>query len=765
MADTEVVILEKEEEAIIDLDELNSKVETKQTIEQKPKKSKKWLFISLGVVVLILVLALLLILLSKKDEIGLTTSNFIDEIQRHFEVQKFSPSKIDNMIQRANELYERGDKLQALKIYENIAIYNESLSNYNLGVSQMGQGRCQEAIESFKNAIVNRENASVSAINAAVCSLELNNKELFDYYIGVAGAFLTNEADSPIFNYYNALIFYYKGQYLEALKSLNKSKFYIDEQKYLASKIASFLSMDTRAIKELEEIKGIDVSLPLGLLYARIGKFDIAKNKLYEAMKNDSHKENIELALAFINLKTGLYQSAGEILDRLHDDNASFVEKTYPIKVVIKPEFLNINLAQKNFQNAVFFDETKLYETIFYFVPYRAFDAKQNMDYIRKGGISAFVDDHFSANEYLKTGGLISKINANLSKTIVKALNYELKQANLEFKKMVEIYSEHAILHYNLALSYAQLSDFSNAYKHFLTSYHLEPNNHLAGIYAVMSAKLINKDTKKLVSEILDGLNNHKGENQLAWALLHLVLDNQTALLKWLDESSPNLTPLGLVLDIAVAKKFDKTEILNEKFAKLKEILPNDIMVNMLIFIYKFDNQNVKEYAREIQYNFYNKLVDRRAFYSGANIIRHQYVKLLQIGGLLHIERDFIKEEIKKSVKNPIDMLQTLAYLDIFSRDYEESYTIYNELIDQYKISDAYTLFLAAVASIGANHTENAIALLELSKLTSPGNFEVRYGLGLLYQEIKNIKGATIEYRKIGNIGEESKFFSFEILH
>jgi len=61
--------------------------------------------------------------------------------------------KFDEMINKANQLYERGNKFEALKIYENIAVYNQSLSNYNLGVSQMKQERCDEAIISFNKAI------------------------------------------------------------------------------------------------------------------------------------------------------------------------------------------------------------------------------------------------------------------------------------------------------------------------------------------------------------------------------------------------------------------------------------------------------------------------------------------------------------------------------------------------------------------------------------------------------------------------------------
>ena len=41
--------------------------------------------------------------------------------------------------------------------------------------------------------------------------------------------------------------------------------------------------------------------------------------------------------------------------------------------------------------------------------------------------------------------------------------------------------------------------------------------------------------------------------------------------------------------------------------------------------------------------------------------------------------------------------------MDIFTNDFDESYKLYNEVIDDFKINDAGTLFLASVAATGAN--------------------------------------------------------------
>lgn len=109
-------------------------------------------------------------------------------------------------------------------------------------------------------------------------------------------------------------------------------------------------------------------------------------------------------------------------------------------------------------------------------------------------------------------------------------------------------------------------------------------------------------------------------------------------------------------------------------------------------------------------------------------------------------------------------IMQTLAYLEIYTNNFEEAFTLYNKLIDDFNKKDTHTIFLASVAAIGASHPENAIALLELSKLIDPSNVESRYALGLLYQEVGNFEAASAQYRNIGNIGFKSQYFDFNII-
>lgn len=780
----EVVILEKDmdiDEDIIPIEspednqapitpQQEETLEEPEEISHKPKfkfDKKLIMLIASGLFCIILLIILAIMAFTSKDE----EPEPILPIQANPIIpptitQKFQSSKIDSMLIKANKLYESGNKIEALKLYENIAVYNESLSKYNLGVSKMNQGLYKEAIETFKEAIANNENITVSAINIAVCALEIKDEELFKYYIDLANAFINRDSDVNLYEFYNALVNYYRGFYIEALHTLDlsDSKYYTSQKEYLKSKILSYLHEDKEAIKAIKAVEDYDINLPLGLLHARLGEYKEAKQYLNKALVDEKNAPSTYLAISLIDIKTGEFTSAATTLKMLNDYNSTFIKDTYPIKAILNPELFNINLAQQNYDMNIFFDQNSLYQILFYFTPYKAFDPKQTIEYIRKGGLSLFVDENSVANEYLQTSGIVSKANVMLSNAILKALNNQLREANSDFLEIIKLYPNHSILQFNLALTFAQLGDFAQAYKHFVTSYHLDTSNYIAGAYAIMTAKMIGKDTKRLTNEILDsmGLDSNLDQDNIYKAMIQLTQSNESALNSWLDKNK-NDTVLDTVFNIITAYITNRSEVIIPATDILNQKLPNDVLVNIIYSATRFDSQNIKNYAKDIQTKFLTTKLDKGALYGGATIIRTQYIKLLQIAGLLHKERENIVSDLKVSTQNTKDILYTLAYLDLFTGHYEEAYTIYNELINNENIDDANTLFLASVASIGANHPDSAIGYLELSKLTNPTYAESRLALGLLYQEVGNIDAAITQYNGLGNSGYRSKFFTFRL--
>ncbi|MPA80598.1 tetratricopeptide repeat protein [Campylobacter coli] len=675
-------------------------------------------------------------------------------------------TKVDGMIQKANALYLKGEVEQALKVYEQIAVYNESLSNYNLGVSQMNEGKFDKAFDSFKKAIANGENQSVAAINAAVCALKLNDKEKFKYYIDLAQVYLPKEGKSKLYDYYLALINYYKGYYPEALQMLQRVNLepYTDVSKYLSAKIYAKMDFDAKSVQQLNTQGSFEPSLSLGLLYARMGEYDKAKAALNTAMKIERDFNQSLSALTLVDIKTGNFQ---DMLMRLqeayrNDEDKYKILDRYKIKVRLNKELFNIAIAQRNFSNDILKKQKDQFDLLFYFAPYQVFDSKQASLYIKKANIADFIDDSSDGQKYLATSKALSSTNVKIANIINNALNQKLRLANQEFQALLKDYPEHSILQYNLALTYAQMQNYELAYKHFSSSYHLNPKNYLAGAFAMFCGKLSDNDTTKLYHEILDNITadpNFKANMQKN--MLFLANGDYVSMLPYLDENEQK-TPLSLIFEAIVAKNNNLNNQVDVKIAKLKSELPQDIVANILYFNSLNSNLNIKEYAQNAQIHFKNLQVDYRSVFGGSNIARELYVNLMHIAGLLNLERQKFKTLINTSKIKDEGMIQTLAYLDIFAQQYEESYALYNILIDEYGAKDSKTLFLAAVAAIGANNPNSAIALLQLSKLTDKNSKESKVALGLLYQEVGNYEAAMTQYRTLPN-DFKSEFFTFDI--
>jgi len=176
-----------------------------------------------------------------------------------------------------------------------------------------------------------------------------------------------------------------------------------------------------------------------------------------------------------------------------------------------------------------------------------------------------------------------------------------------------------------------------------------------------------------------------------------------------------------------------------------------------------FNNYKIPKYAEEVLKYLKKQHFNFTDLYYGPLITRYTYIQENLITGKLYYLRKQLKQVLETTDTNTQDIQSALALASLYDKNFEESYTLYNHLIDELKVRDAYTLYLAAVASTAAKHHANAIALLELSKMKNENFFEARYALALLYMEIKNNEGAFIQLQKIDSNSFESDYFEFNI--
>jgi len=768
--DENIIIIQEDEAAGVKRD---SEKDIETPVDDNKDTKKKKILIFGGIALSLLVVSgvtLFFLTKSSQDKKEKKTSNkdmsAIEKKLKENYRAPIEPSKLENMIAKANYLYANGSKPDALFLYEKIATYSEAISLYNLGVAQIKNQQYKLALSSFKKAITNNEKRCVSAINAAVCSIYLEDNESFQYYINLAQAYLPYELDSPLYSYYYSIINYYTNNYLEALIALkyNNSKEYPQTQKHLEAKLSALFGNNYEAVEVMEKKFSPQDDFNIALLYSRIGDYPLAISHFDEAVKKNQHLLQAILARAFTKLKAGNISGGATDIKMATDKFQEKVYNYYPIKVILKQSLFDPTKAQKHYREVVQESKFTTYQEIFYFSPYKVFDPNVAINYIQKGNANMFIDNIKSAQEYLKTSASSSNANSGIARAIKKALEFHIRSANEDLQKLVKQQPKHSILHYNLALTYAQLGDMPNANKHFTLSYHLDAKNYLSGIFAIMTSQLIDKKSEKMKSILKDDLSNERSSEKIVLykTLIHITEEKYLNAIDWLDKDYKE-KPLYLIIDTIIANHLNKMKKAQESSKKLITLLPHDILPHIIYIQNKFYNLEPKIYANKVLNYFKVQKFNFQDLYFGPYITRYLYIQQNLLIGKLYFLRQNLKNELESTSKDPTDILNALALASFYDGAFEESYTLYNNLIDEYKIRDANTLFLGAVASTAANHHENAIALLELSKMKNKKFLESRYALGLLYLEVRNNYGAIIQLLKIDKPKFHSEYFDFEI--
>ncbi|TLE17250.1 tetratricopeptide repeat protein [Helicobacter apodemus] len=676
--------------------------------------------------------------------------------------------ELEDLIGKANFLYMNGNKEEALDLYGRIASYSEGLSSYNLGVVQMQQEAYKGALKSFQTAIDVGEYRVISALNAAVSSLYLKEPLQYQYYLQLAQTYLPYAANLPIHSYLYGLIHYYQGNYIEAISPLThqNTPYYKQQNNRLLAALYSYFNSNRKAIAYLDNDSLESKEwFNLALLYARIGEYQQADKFLAQIIDESGNTLEVDMASALVKLKLARFNQAVSFLKPYADNQEMINKNPYPIKVILRDDFFDVNIAQKRFWNEFGGSKLNAYEILFYYAPYKVFDAKEALYVIQEGGINISIENLQEAKEVLLRGQTISKVNRNIASAILEILSGDIRIANDILQSAVAQYPNHAILHYNLGLNYAQMGDYDKSYQHFIRSFHLNPKDVQVGVFALATAKLTHRDFSRLESDVGKEVVNFQGskeEMQFLQVLLNFVRDGSPASLGFLEQSSSNILiyyALNFVQGVLLG---DQSLLINSSH-HLKNLQPTDPLSNLLELLALNYYDDPKTLSLKLQSYYQDKNLNKDLIYYGPSIVRETYIKVGHIVGTLHYVQQDLDYRLISERKDVRGVTQALALTYIYLQEFEKAFTLYNNLIDDLKENDTQTLFLAAVAAIGAGHTENAAALLQLSKLEAPTNYETRVANGLLYLQEKNFNAANSQFTVIGDSEQKSDYFDFKI--
>lgn len=676
--------------------------------------------------------------------------------------------ELSEMIQKANILYNNGRVEDALEIFDKLALYSQSLANYNLGVIKISEGQYKQAEEIFQKAINGGDDVAISALNAAYVAYKQNNLKDFSHYLNLANSQLYNSANTPFYSYLYGVVSYYKKDYFESLSPLlnPNSSDYQKQNDRLASKVFLMFNDDYNALEYLKKSAKEEDYLALGMLYARNGDYNQAKNSINEFLRTHPNNPEATNALELVELKLRNYDESAKLLEMFSKEKAPKM----PFKIItgLNEDLFDINIAQQNFWNRKFEHRQSLqYKILFYYAPYKVFDSKEVFQILSEGDFelgAGRIDE--SQDSYMRSQ-TISKINRDIANGLKEVYVGDLRKALKIFLENVKTYSQHSVLYYDIGLIYAQLGDFEKAYSYFSRAYHLNNKDILAGIFAMMSGQLVYQDTSRIASSIgLDFLNatfRSDRERMFMTELFEYARGGAPTLINVEGEVQNDKSLYYAYASIGAMANADRAKIIFY-FDKLREMQPQDLATNILYEVAKNFGKNLKEVSLQFSKTFRKgSFSNLHALYYGGALVRELYIYLAFVTGNLPYVIDQLQEKLISEEASPNGTMQALGLAYIYNKNFEKAFATYNSLIDGLKEDDVRTKFLGAVSAIGAGHYNNAVVLLQISKLDSIASLESRYALGLLYQQTGNIKSAMNLFNGIANRGFVSEFFDFKI--
>lgn len=689
---------------------------------------------------------------------------------------------LKGLIEKADILYKSGEKKDALDIFEEIAGFSKSIANYNLGVIHLDSHEYETSISFFNESIKSGENVSLPAINAAVAAYKIGDKKRFQNYLNIAGAYINQLSATPPYAYVYGLKEYYSGRYFEALSPLNhiNSNEFNAPAKRLLSKIYTLFNSNEDAYKSLASVAIDEDELALAQILAREGK--LAPAYAHIVSYNNKFPNDIEgkMTRQILSLKMGNFKEAGSLIEEFRSV-ANKHKNPFPIKVKISPTIFDVNEAQKQFWERNFEHSTLMLDKIlFYYAPYRVFDIQETLKIVSNGVLNSVIDENNleENSSILIRSATTSDINIAIAQSLKMINNNNLREALKRIKKYADENPNYAVLHYNVGLMEAQMGNFNNAYKSFVKAFHLNEKDYLSGIFAIIAGKLTYKDVEHIDITLSQNLYNPGSDDEQNnfYTLLKRWVNNPQSTSYEVKEdkkiikidgstnNSNNIKNNSLDYAFQAVNAIANKDVnkLKNAFANLKAINSNNIITNILSELGNSFNEPVKDISLKMQYLFRSDMNLDSVFY-GPTFARELYVYLGFITGNLNNQEKRLNDKLISQNNNPTGIMQALALLHLYKGEFEISYTLYDQIINKLKEEDSNTRFLGAVAAIGANHNNLASILLQLSKMDSSSNYESRYALGLLYQEVENYAAASQLYGTIANKNFKSEFLDFDI--
>ncbi|AXK49478.1 tetratricopeptide repeat protein [Aliarcobacter trophiarum] len=593
-----------------------------------------------------------------------------------FELEKLGASSENLEIQvdfnKAVLHFRKGEYKEALRLFEKTSKVFEAPSLLNIGIIHYKQKEEEKAKELFLKIYskkTNLLNQPYSFISSCYYLFEITKDD--KYMLDLVTIF----QNSKKLGEYNELITDIKDAILKELA--NRYLLIEDYENALGALNAMSYSLDLKKAMILVKLNNFQ-------------KASTILKKLREEEKNSDTLNKILWISAYSSLKQNNFEDAREILDLINDRKKDFnVNTKMPIEI-----FFNRNLyTYKDYYKQVMkFDEERMYDFIYYFAPFIFSDSKE----IIYDSVKGFIYGKVQSVENLE-----NMVEYN-SKFIHLVKQDPIKRVN-ELKNIIKTDSK-AYIYYNLALSYAQINDFTNALKYFEKSYKLSPGNKLYSVMYLITANKTFANIPEKQRSILE--KNIKGNGGLysyfAKELYKLFVNSSYNVVE--QAQSYEKTVFYKAIDFLT--KMNNNEDISKH--KLLEEYEKDPFIYLLKLVQKDKNEDEYRYAARVQDAITLKYNNN--FLDSSLITSRYYIDILKAFGVF-TRVDFNID----GNKNP-SYLVTKAYSNLYINKPFDTIDTLKRLKDEFDYENRFTMYLSTAAFLESLRLEEASIQISLIK-------------------------------------------------
>ncbi len=573
-----------------------------------------------------------------------------------FELEKLEASNENLEIQvdfnKAVLHFRKGEYKDALRLFEKTSKVFEAPSLLNMGIiyyKQKDEKKAQEFFNKIYSKKTNLINQPYSFISSCYYLFEITKDD--KYMLDLVTIFQNSKKLSE----YNELITDIKDAILKELA--NRYLMIEDYENALGALNAMSYSLDLKKAMILIKLNNFQ-------------KASTILKKIREEEKNSEILNKVLWISAYSSLKQNNFEDAQEILDLINDRKKDFnVNIQMPLEI-----FFNKDLySYKDYYKSIMkFDEDRMYDFIYYFAPFVFSDSKE----IIYDSVKGFIYGKAQSVENLE-----NMVEKNIIKTDSKAYIY-----------------------YNLALSYAQINDFTNAYKNFEKAYKLSPGNKLYSVMYLITANKISADIPEKQRAILDkNIKDSGGLYSYFAKELYKLFVNSTYNVV---EASQSYEKTVFYKAIDFLKKMNNNENLSNH--QLLEDYERDPFIYLLKLVQKNKNEDEYRYAARVQDAVTLKYNNN--FLDSSLITSKYYIDILRAFGV------FSRVDFNIDGNNNPSYLVTKAYSDLYLSKPLTSIETLKRLKDEFGYENRFTMYLSTASFLESLRPEEASIQISLIK-------------------------------------------------